>query len=52
MDGYVTKPIWPEALFAALNDVRKPGRQADDDEDISAGATGKRILPVPLHAER
>ncbi len=23
MDGYITKPIWPDALFAAINNVRK-----------------------------
>jgi signal transduction histidine kinase/DNA-binding response OmpR family regulator/tetratricopeptide (TPR) repeat protein len=32
MDGYLTKPIWPEALFAALRDVRKPLTQSVSEE--------------------
>jgi two-component system sensor kinase len=35
MDGYVTKPIWPEALFAALNDVRKtPTRSVSEEATL------------------
>jgi two-component system sensor histidine kinase/response regulator len=33
MDGYLTKPIWPDALFAAINNVRKRrARNVDEQE--------------------
>jgi protein-histidine pros-kinase len=36
MDGYLTKPIFPDALFAAIDDVRKPCARGIDEQDADA----------------